>query len=401
VKTQDSDHDFDHDPLELFVEDGMIGAKNTSLGADDGLAIAFAMAVLASDDIPHPPIEALFTVDEETGMGGAKAIDLSSCKGRKCLNIDSEIEGVLTVGCAGGYVLDTCIPVNWSEETGTRITVELSGLLGGHSGAEIQKQRGNAHKIMGRVLNALAEDYDFNLISTAGGVAANVIAQFNSAEIIADSAQVDAIISRVSELEQIISAEFMDQEPSLSLKAVAGSEETAKAMDADSTVRVISYLYGAPDGVQCYDRAFPEAVETSLNTGVVSMDDDAVMVKYQIRSSVKSKLDDMRRKLSMWCDLVGASYEISGEYPAWAYVADSELRPLMIGIYHEMFGESVTVETTHGGLECGILFDKKPDLDIVSFGPNLYDVHSVNERADIESTRRSWEYMKEILKACK
>lgn len=401
VKTQESSHDFDNDPLELFVEDGLIGAKGTSLGGDDGIAVAFAMAVLASSDIEHPPIEALFTIDEEIGMGGANAIDLSALKGRKCLNIDSEEEGVLTVGCAGGFIWDTYIPVGRSEESGERISISVSGLLGGHSGGEIQTQRGNAHKIMGRVLNALAKYYDFNLISIGGGSAANVIAQFDTAEIIADVAQKETILRRVGELKEEIFAEFAGQEPDFELTAKILGEETVEAFDADSTSRVIAYLYGAPDGVQTYDRTFPGAVETSLNTGIVETAGEAVRVRFQVRSSVKSKLEDMKDKLSMWCELSDASYELSGEYPAWSYNADSELRPKMVEIYKEMFGSEPSVETTHGGLECGILFGKKPDLDIVSFGPNLLDVHSVKERVDIASTGRSWEYLKEILKRCK
>ena len=198
VKTPESTHDFENDPLDLFVEDGMIGAKNTSLGGDDGIAIAFAMAILASDNIPHPPIEAIFTTDEEIGMYGAYAIDLSELKGKKCLNIDSEIEGVLTVGCAVGFVYDTYIPVEWSEEDGVEITLSINGLQGGHSGAEIQKQRGNAHKIMGRVLNSLANTYDFNLLSTDGGSAANVIAQNNQTVIVAETEQAEAIVNAVS-----------------------------------------------------------------------------------------------------------------------------------------------------------------------------------------------------------
>lgn len=401
VKTPESTHDFENDPLDLFVEDGMIGAKNTSLGGDDGIAIAFAMAILASDNIPHPPIEAIFTTDEEIGMYGAYAIDLSELKGKKCLNIDSEIEGVLTVGCAGGFVYDTYIPVEWSEEDGVEITLSINGLQGGHSGAEIQKQRGNAHKIMGRVLNSLANTYDFNLLSTDGGSAANVIAQNNQTVIVAETEQAEAIVNAVSALKEEISAEFLGSEPDFILTATIGESKTVKAFDADSTSRVITYLYGAPNGVQCYDSTFPSNVETSLNTGIVETSDNTVRVRFQVRSSLKSKLEDMKNVMNMWCELVGASYELSGEYPGWSFYPDSTLRPLMIKIYSDMFGTEPTVETTHGGLECGILIDKKADLDIVSFGPNLPDVHSVKERLDIASTARSWEYLKAVLKACK
>ena len=331
-------------------------------------------------------------------MGGAHHLDTSVLKGKICLNIDSEIEGVMTVGCAGGYIYDTFIPIEWSEESGTKMTISLSNLQGGHSGAEIQKQLGNAHKIMGRVLYALAKDYDFNIVSTNGGNAANVIAQYNTTEIIADPAQAQDIIDAVAGLEQTIYAEFAGQEP---LKAVSDGETTLKAFDADTTSHVIGFLYGAIDGVQCYDRAFPTAVESSLNTGIVETTEDTVKIKFQVRSSVATKLDDMQNKLDLATDLASASREISGEYPAWSYNADSVIRPKAIELYKEMFGKEPTVETTHGGLECGILYGKKNDLDIISFGPDLTGVHTYNERVHIASTQRMWNYLKELLKACK
>ena len=376
TKTTDSDHDFENDPLDLFVDGDLIGAKNTTLGGDDGIAVAYAMAILASTDIPHPPIEAVFTVDEEIGMGGAHHLDTSVLKGKICLNIDSEIEGVMTVGCAGGYIYDTFIPIEWSEESGTNV-------------------------VMGRVLYALAKDYDFNIVSTNGGNAANVIAQYNTTEIIADPAQTQDIIDAVAGLEQTIYAEFAGQEPTLSLKAVSDGETTLKAFDADTTSHVIGFLYGAIDGVQCYDRAFPTAVESSLNTGIVETTEDTVKIKFQVRSSVATKLDDMQNKLDLATDLASASREISGEYPAWSYNADSVIRPKAIELYKELFGKEPTVETTHGGLECGILYGKKNDLDIISFGPDLTGVHTYNERVHIASTQRMWNYLKELLKACK
>lgn len=401
VKTDESTHDFTKDPLELFVDGNLIGAKGTSLGGDDGIAVAYAMALLASDDIPHPPLEAVFTIDEEIGMGGAHALDLSQIKGKIWVNLDSEIEGVLTVGCAGGFVWDTYIPVERTEETGAKIKIEVKGLVGGHSGMEITKQNGNAHKIMGRVLYSLSKDYDFNLVSVDGGIAANVIAQFDTAKIVAEPAQADAIVKAVAVLQDTIAAEFAGQEPNLVIAAAVEGEGTESAIDADSTTRVISYLYGAPDEVQCYDRSFPGAPETSLNTGIVETTEQHIRVRYQIRSAIKSKLEDMKDKMSMWCELVGASYELTGEYPAWSFDPNSKARPALIDLYMRMFHREPQVETTHGGLECGILFGKKNDLDIVSFGPNLLDVHSVKERVDIASTARMWEYLKAFLKECK
>lgn len=401
VKTDDSDHDFTKDPLELFVDGNLIGAKGTSLGGDDGIAIAYAMAILASDDIPHPPIEALFTIDEEIGMGGASGVDMSQLKGKYLLNLDSEEEGIMTVGCAGGYVWNTYIPFERTEETGTKITIDVKGLNGGHSGMEITKQNGNAHKIMGRVLFALSKEYDFNLISIDGGTAANVIAQFNTAKLIADSSQAEAIVKAVEAISADIVAEFLGQEPAISITAEVEGEGTEAAFDAEATSNVISYLYGAPDGVQCYDRTFPGEPETSLNTGIVATEENHVMIRYQIRSAMKTKLKDMENKMTMWCDMVGASYELTSAYPAWKFDPNSRLRPMAIELFEKLFGKELRTETTHGGLECGILFDKKPDLDIVSFGPNLFDVHSVKERVDIDSTARMWEYLKALLKNCK
>ena len=401
VKTDDSDHDFNKDPLDLFVDGNLIGAKNTSLGGDDGIAIAYAMAVLASDDIPHPPIEAVFTVDEEQGMGGALALDPTVLKGRVFLNLDSEEEGVMTVGCAGGYIWDTMIPVERSGEEGTEVTLLINGFLGGHSGMEINKQRGNAHKTIGRILYALSKEFDFNMISTDGGQAANAIAQKNVTKLVVESEQAEALAAKAAKLWEEIIAEYMGSEPDATMEVTVGAAGTFSAMDAASTDNVIRYLYGAPDEVQTYDRAFPGEPETSLNTGVVTTTEDEVTIRFQVRSSVASKLEMMKDKLAMWTEMVGGSYEVSGAYPAWKYDPDSKARPMAIEIFKEMFGYEPKVENTHGGLECGILYDRNPNFDIISFGPNLHDVHSVNERVDIASTARMWEFLKAILKACK
>ena len=400
-KRPDVEHDFTKDGLNLSVEGDYVSANGTTLGGDDGIAVAYGLALLESDTIAHPPLEVFITVDEEIGLLGAVGFDCSVLKGRRFINLDSEAEGSLWISCAGGLSGISHIPVQRVEGEGEKVQVKVCGLMGGHSGAEIQKQLGNAHKIMGRVLYALAKDYDFNIVSTNGGNAANVIAQYNTTEIIADPAQAQDIIDAVAGLEQTIYAEFAGQEPTLSLKAVSDGETTLKAFDADTTSHVIGFLYGAIDGVQCYDRAFPTAVESSLNTGIVETTEDTVKIKFQVRSSVATKLDDMRNKLDLATDLAGASREISGEYPAWSYNADSVIRPKAIELYKEMFGKEPTVETTHGGLECGILYGKKNDLDIISFGPELTGVHTYNERVHIESTKRMWDYLKELLKICK
>ncbi|MGN1267536.1 MAG: aminoacyl-histidine dipeptidase [Dorea sp.] len=401
VKTEDSTHDFTKDPLELFVEDGKIGAKNTSLGGDDGVAIAITMAVLASKDIPHPPIEALFTADEEQSMNGAKTIGLSRFKGKMVMNLDGEEEGEFVVGCAGGFICRVHIPYTRVEETGCKVTVSIKGLTGGHSGCEIQKQLGNSNKLMGRVLNNLAKDLDFNIVDINGGSAANVISQFTTAELIVEPEHAEELVKRFEAFEPVLKAEYAGDEDGMVLKAVNEGEATVQAIDADATNKIIAYLFGAPDEVQAYDRSFREYVETSLNTGILKTEDGNVWAEYQVRSSVKSKLDAMKEKMTMWAELVGGWIEIFGDYPAWAYKEESRLHEIMVKKYVEMYGQEPSVYITHGGLEGGMFSEKNPELDIVCFGPNLYDVHSVNERVGIESFKRTYEFILEVLKECK
>ena len=401
AKTIDSDHGFDTQPLDLFVDGQYVGARNTTLGADDGFALAFAMAVLASDEIPHPPIEALFTVDEEIGMDGAHNIDLSLLKGRMVFNLDGEDEGRLTVGCAGAKICDIIIPVTGCERTGTAVTIRIRNYRGGHSGNEIQNQRGNAHKDMARLLYTLSRDFDFVLTYIKGGSGANVIAKNSTAEVIIDSDRAEAFAAAVAELGKTFEAEYFGQEPDMSVTAEIGGAGSHRAMDEDSTRRVIGFIYVSPNGVQTMDRSVPGAVETSLNPGVVKTDGDEVRVSFQCRSSVDSKLEEMMARLNLCCDLTGAHIHLISEYPAWPYNPVSRLRPIMVDVYRKLYGKEPEVSTSHGGLEGGILMGKNTDLDIVCFGPNLLHVHTPDERIDIPSTQRTWEYFKAVLAACK
>ena len=396
-KTPDSDHDFDTEPLELFVEDGFIGARNTTLGGDDGVALAYAMAILASDDIPHPPIEAVFTVDEEIGMGGAHALDVSLLKGKKFFNIDGEEHGVLNAGCAGGALCDVVIPVSRRERNGVKVTVSLKDYLGGHSGNDIQRQRGNAHKDMGRILYTLSKKIDFSLLSVNGGSGANVIAQFCTAEVVMSADRASDFVSRVEDIADVLRAEYGDDEPTFSIKAEIGEEDNYSVFNWETTVNVIWYLYGALDGVQLMERKVEGAVESSLNTGIIETEDSSVVVKYQVRSSVESKLEEMIQRLGLWSEIVGGRVVTHSSYPAWPFNPDSELRAVMVDVYREMFGEEPQVNVIHAGLEGGILMGKNPEFDIITFGPEMMNVHTPGERLNIESTRMYWEYLKAVL----
>ena len=400
-KTPSSDHDFDTEPLELFVDGNYVGAKDTTLGADDGIALAYTMALLASEDIPHPPIEAVFTVDEEIGMGGADAFDASLLNGKMYFNIDGEEDGVLTVGCAGGTVVDIVIPVSRRERTGVKVTIKADGYLGGHSGNDIQLQRGNAHKDMGRLLYTLSKRIDFSLLSVNGGGAANVIAQYCTAEVVMSADRAERFIERLNEIVDTMRAEYGDSEPDFTITAEVGEEDTYSVFNWECTINMIWFLYGAIDGVQTMDRQVEGAVESSLNTGIVTTEDTNVTVRYQARSSIESKRDEMVQRLGLWAEIVGGHVEVDSAYPAWPYKPESRLRPLMIEIYEKMYGDEPVVNVVHGGLEGGIMMGKNPDLDIVSFGPNILNVHTPSERLDIQSTQKYWDYLKAVLAECR
>ena len=396
-KTSESTHDFENDGLELYVEDGFLKAKDTTLGGDDGVAVAMALALLDSREIPHPPIEAVFTVDEELGMEGAEAIDLTVLKGKKLINLDSEEEKTLTVGCAGGVRYQGLIPVEKETASGDEIKITIQGLLGGHSGAEIHKQRGNGHKMMGRLLNHVSLETDIRLISIAGGTKNNVISSECKAEILVAKEDADKVKASVAELKATWDKEFLGKEPGLTVDVEEESVSGVAVMNAESTKRVITYFIICPNGVQCYDRELEGLVETSLNLGIVETTKDTVKLESLVRSSMESKKADMKEILDTCAQAVGANGKVHGGYPAWEYKVDSELRKVMVETFVEQYGKEPVVSTIHAGLECGLFLGKKPDLDCVSMGPDLLDIHSFNEKLDIASTQRTWEYLKGIL----
>lgn len=400
-KRPESSHDFAREGLELYVEDGYVRAKDTTLGGDDGIAVAMMMAVLDSTDIPHPPIEAVFTTDEEVGMGGAMAIDLSVLKGRKLINIDSEEEGILTTGCAGGFRYETVIPIHREKKTGTVITLKIHGLQGGHSGIEIHKQRGNAHKMMGRLLNRIGQTIEIALAEINGGSKDNVIAMESTAEILVADKDAAVVKALAEEMKAVWDNEFMGDEPGLAVKADASADSTVDVCDKASTERVISYLVMCPFGVQGYSRKLKGLVETSMNIGILETAAGHVKTVYLARSSVESKKQEMKELLATCAKAAGGEGKSFNEYPAWQFNPDSELRRIMEDVYEDMFGKAPEVTTVHAGLECGLFLGKKPDLDCVSVGPDIIDVHSFNEHLGIESTARTWKYLQAVLAKCK
>lgn len=401
VKTPDSKHDFDNDPLDLYVEDGFVKAKDTSLGGDDGIAVAMAMAVLDSDDIAHPPIEAVFTTDEETGMGGAGAIDLYVLKGKKLINIDSEIEGILTAGCAGGISMMAEIPVKREEREGTLVTLDVCGLQGGHSGIEIDKQRGNAHKLMGRLLSEIGREAEIYLVDITGGEKDNVISMSSVANILVAKEDASKVVKAAEEMKAVLDNEFMGDEPTLAINTEMIESAKANVCDRESTDNVVNYLVICPNGVQAFSRKLTGLVESSLNLGIMRTEEGYIKAGHMIRSSVESQKQLMYKQMDALTKVFGGKTEISSEYPAWQYNPNSELCGLMEKIYEDLFHEAPQVFAVHAGLECGLFLGKRSDLDCVSVGPNLLDVHSFNEKVDIASVERTWKYLKAILAALK
>lgn len=398
-RTRDSDHDFEKDGLILFVEDGFVKAENTTLGADDGIAVAMALALLDSDEVSHPPLEVVFTTEEEVGMEGAFALDISDLKGTMLLNIDSEEEGILTAGCAGGYRFDAEFPVEYEDLEGEGITIRIQGLTGGHSGVEIHKQRGNAHVLMGRLLCRLNEKFDIRLVQISGGSKDNVIAVECTAQILVVNEEKKAVRTEIEVLTCEWKEEFGETEPDF--EVIISEEFIEHTIKKKNSSSIINYLSLMPDGVISYEREIPGQVETSLNAGMISVRDSSVIVSHLVRSSLESKKRMLKEKLLKLTELAGGKGYVRNEYPAWSYKKESRLRELMTDSYRELFGKMPEVVTIHAGLECGLFAGKKPEMDCVSFGPDILDIHSIQERLNIASVERTWKYLLQVLKKAK
>ncbi|MGC4019759.1 MAG: aminoacyl-histidine dipeptidase [Muricomes sp.] len=398
-KTKNSAHDFAKDSLSLYIEDGFVKAKDTTLGADNGIAVAMGLAVLASEEIPHPPLEVLFTVDEEVGMDGAKEVDLTRLKGRMLLNLDSDDEDTIIAGCAGGVAFRMNLPVDRRPEKGNCLEVTIHGLKGGHSGVEIDRQRGNANKLAGRLLNHLQQNVKFSLADIQGGAKENVIPSIcKFTLLVQDDRRAE---DSIKDMLEIWKQEFGADEPDLDITIKnTGLAELPVMCDSDMQ-KVIFFINTCPNGVNSFSRSLKGLVETSDNLGVTSAEESKVSFLILVRSSVSSRLEEMKEIFAGWAKFLGGTYGFSGEYPAWMYKEDSKIRPITVEAFEAIHGEKPEIATIHAGLECGILTGKKPDLDCVSFGPKMYDIHSVNERLDIASTERIWNILKEILKRCK
>lgn len=406
-------HDFENEPLEVYVseENGKkyLRAKGTTLGADDGVAVAIGLAMLDDADLKAPMIELFVTTDEETSMVGANNFDYSVLKSNRVLNLDSENEGIVIAGCAGGITVAGNVEIKRNSISGTAINIQISGLLGGHSGEMIGEYRTNANVLMGRILMELFEEIDFNLISINGGEKNNAIPDACKAVIIVKHAKnsgkvngVDAnVSSALSKLSKIVSAvkkELTDSEPGIKITAAAdesGNGLPLPAFDETTTANVLNMLTFAPDGVQVMSHVTKNFVESSLNLGILKTysqnpQTDTVYFEYLIRSSKTSYMQYVAKKLlNLFMNTKGSFAEILSSYEPWEYNEKSELREIYEKAYEEQCGKKPVTQIIHAGLECSIFAKKMPGADLISIGPDNYDIHTPNEHVDIDSFIRS------------
>ena len=395
-KDDTSPIDFEKDGLDITHDGEYVFAKGTTLGGDDGIAVAYALALLADTSIPHPPLEVVITVDEETGMDGATGIDLSMLKGRKLLNIDSEEEGIFTVSCAGGVKSTLSLPLPRHPVYGPCVKLTVENLQGGHSGVEIHKPRANACKIMGVFLDRVQKLFPICISSLQGGAKDNAIPRSCTVTFVALGMYIERINEIAQQLEQEIRANF--DEPYAIICGDDVDALGANALTTEDSAKVIKLLNEVPNGIQAWSQDIQGLVQTSLNLGVLELKKD-LQLTFALRSSVPAEKQEMVERLKAIAEEYGAQYSDKGDYPAWEYKKDSRLRDTMVSVYRQMFGKEPQVVAIHAGLECGLLSEKLPDLDCVSIGPDMKDIHTSREKLDIASTERTWKFLLEVLKS--
>lgn len=396
-KVPGSAHDFAKDGLRLRVDGDLISAEETTLGGDDGIAVAYALAILEDASLKHPALEVLITTDEEVGLLGAAALDTSDLKGTYMINMDSEEEGKLWISCAGGLSVTCELPVNRLDAEGTRYEVTLDGLTGGHSGAEIDKIRANAIKLMGQFLFELSQKTDFYLTEMAGGQKDNAIPRNVRAVFLAEADAKAEIEEAAAAFQKNLRTEYSGTDDGISVKVEEKGEAAEKVLSPSAQQKVLFFLVQIPYGVQKMSGEIEGLVETSMNPGILCLEKDVCKVVASIRSSVGSAKAALTAKVQYLTEFLGGSCTPEGDYPAWEYKKDSVLRGIMADTYEEVFGKKPEVKAIHAGLECGLFYEKIPNLDCVSFGPTMSDIHTTEETLSISSTERMWKYLLKVL----
>ena len=389
--------DMTREGIDLAVEGDVVCAKGTTLGGDDGAAVAMMLAMLDDGALAHPPVEAVFTADEEIGLLGAAALDAGVLQGRRLINLDSETEGVFTVSCAGGARANCRIPVTREPFAGTPLRLTVEGLRGGHSGVEIDKGRANAGKLLGRVLYALRGRAEFRLCGVDGGMADNAIPAKAEAVLVCGEG---AACAAAEEMQRVFAAEYRATDPDIRVRCEP-CDVSFLPMSARSTEDAVMFLLCAPNGVCAMSAEIAGLVQTSLNLGILSTGEDSVKASFSVRSSVDTQKRMLLDTLRCLTERLGGGMDTTGEYPGWAYRADSPLRELMTRVFEGQYGYAPKIEAIHAGLECGLFAGKLEGLDCISIGPDMEEVHTPGEKLHIASTRRTWQLLTETLRQMK
>ncbi|WP_427340147.1 aminoacyl-histidine dipeptidase [Caloranaerobacter sp. DY30410] len=402
-KDKEVEHDFEKDPLKLRVDGDFVRATGTTLGADNGIAIAYCLAILESNDIPHPPLEVVFTTEEETGMGGASALNPSNLKGKILINIDSEEEGKLLVSCAGGVRTRIILPIvkiQVDEKLNT-YRIKVKGLKGGHSGMEIDKGRGNANKLMGRVLKDIQKTLKFYLANISGGAKMNAIPREAEAAILINPEDEQKLNEKIKYWNEILSNEFKSSDPDVNVELEKLNDNIDSVFSIETTEKVVDLLVMIPNGIQTMSMEIKGLVQSSTNLGVVAVKDNEVVFESAVRSSVRSLKYDIVSQTETVAKVIGAKFVTESDYPEWQYNPNSYIRKVFVKVYKDLYGKEPEITAIHAGLECGLFKEKLGDIDMISFGPNMYDVHTPNEHLSISSTKRTWDYLLAVLREIK
>ncbi len=401
-KNKDTIHDFLKDPIELVVKGDKIYANGTTLGADDGIAVAYAMALLEDNTIEHPALEILMTTDEETGMTGAMALSKEDISGKILINIDTEEEGYLLVSCAGGIRTKSSVKLEKEEIKNEKLyTISIRGLKGGHSGTEINKWRGNSNKLLGRVLMDIYNSMEVSLISVDGGSKNNAIPREADGIIAIKKEDKETLVNLIEKWNSIFKKELETQDKDVKVTLNEVNDSINSKFTKATTERVIKLLYLYPNGVNTMSVNIEDLTESSTNLGIVKTNEDSVEFDSAVRSSVPTLVDEIVTRIKEVTELLGGEFESSAGYPAWQYKKESKIRDICERVYKEMTGKEAVVYAIHAGVECGLFEEKLGELDMISFGPDIRDAHTPQENLSIQSTENVWNYLLEVLKNIK
>lgn len=398
-KTEESNINFETDGLDLVVDGDFIFANGTTLGGDNGIAVAMILAILESDEYAHPPIEAVFTTDEEIGMIGATALCTDGLRSKRMINLDSEEDDTVTVSCAGGSDFKASLNMNYEKVVGNEVSIILSGLTGGHSGVEINKGRVNASTLMGRVLNHLKSVAEFDVIEIFGGDKSNAIPNKCSVKLVTND---ENLVCKAEKHLEIVKQEIKSREKDFLFSIDVDDEKQEHlVIDKCSKDMLIYTLVCVPDGIIAMSKEIEGLVETSLNLGILNTEETKINFGFALRSNKLSSLEYLKQRLFLFFEIGDFETSASGDYPPWEFVSDSSLQEIYKTTYKLQVGTSPKVEAIHAGLECGVFASKIKNLDCISIGPALYDVHTVSEKLSIPSTERIFNLVLMILEKCK